>query len=998
MVSFKDLLNKLRGKEDKSLSPFSLSDAQTDTSSNENIEEGVKVMNIESRASGRVVAQGQITLVDLTDIISQPTAPSPAKENMLWMDTSKTPPVLMVYKGGKWIKENDFKDDPQYNIIKETLTKNTADIEINKEQIALKVTQTEVTNTVVSEVNKTVKSVISEYAKNQNATTAPTTGWSTTPPTWADGWYIWSRTKTTMMSGTSSTSDPVNITGAKGSTGQTGSAGKGIKSTTVTYQASSSGTSVPTGTWSSTVPSVAANQYLWTKTTLTYTDNTTTDAYSVGKMGANGATGSQGPQGPAGSDGKGVKGTAITYQASSSGTTVPTGTWNSSVPSVSAGQFLWTRTVITYTDNSTATAYSVGKMGEQGPQGNQGSTGATGQGVQSITSLYKMLDTKAQQPTPTSDTGWQTTPPTWQKGKYIHTCSKIIYKNPTATAYTVPICDSSWEAANDVQNDLDGKYSTITDKFGKIDASLEKIDISVGEITTANYAKDVENRVNSFLAGAGSNVGAEVKTKVKRSMASITICAEAVGGNSATVTLNKITSTSKTGEVLTAIDLDDVKLYLSKTGKYDEYTTKGIIRRVDPETGGDIAVEGIEEAPALLVLVEEGCTIAITASRNVHSKHTVALNALASIESSVSSINLTKRDIDLKVDKDGVIAAINVGIENDNTSKVLISADKINLEGKVTVKALSKNLEQIFTMGTDKTEINGGYIQSGTIDLSGEVWASGLKIYEKQTNANGEIILDENKKPIRGQESFTVTNTGQVYIKGNIQSNNFSETENTGWAILANGAAIFNQGEFRSKIVLPRAGMTNEGNIRIWAGGDTPATALFRVLDSGDCYIEKGHFTGVFSGDVNVGGISITDEGKNTGRASIRITDNAETLVTEIADDVLTVGTNANFKNMLMINDKVRIGGTDLIFNDKISFKNSDSSISFNNDFANFRVNGTKFDFKVDDSSQTTDFEFSNPKRDTIVEIKGQLKVTSNVDIGVVTIRKQTDGIDFLFI
>ena len=90
MVSFKDLLNKLRGKEDKSLSPFSLSnEAQVDdTSSNENIEEGDKGMKIEPKASGRIVAQGQITLVDLTDIISQPTAPTPAKENMLWMDTS----------------------------------------------------------------------------------------------------------------------------------------------------------------------------------------------------------------------------------------------------------------------------------------------------------------------------------------------------------------------------------------------------------------------------------------------------------------------------------------------------------------------------------------------------------------------------------------------------------------------------------------------------------------------------------------------------------------------------------------------------------------------------------------------------------------------------------------------------------------------------------------------------------------------------------------------
>ena len=52
----------------------------------------------------------------------------------------------------------------------------------------------------------------------------------------------------------------------------------------------------------------------------------------------------------------------------------------------------------------------------------------------------------------------------------------------------------------------------------------------------------------------------------------------------------------------------------------------------------------------------------------------------------------------------------------------------------------------------------------------------------------------------------------------------------------------------------------------------------------------------------------------------------------------------------------------------------------------------------MNDSSQSTDFSFSNSQRDTVVEIQGQLKVKSNVDIGIVTIRKTNDGIDFLFI
>lgn len=158
-----------------------------------------------------------------------------------------------------------------------------------------------------------------------------------------------------------------------GATGAAGAAGKGIKSTAITYQASSSGTTVPTGTWGTTIPAVSASQYLWTKTVITYTDNSTSTSYSVGMMGAKG---DKGDPGAPGASGKGVKSSEVTYQASSSGTTAPTGTWSSSIPTLSAGQYLWTKTVITYTDNTTTTSYSVGMKGATGAKGDTGDPGA----------------------------------------------------------------------------------------------------------------------------------------------------------------------------------------------------------------------------------------------------------------------------------------------------------------------------------------------------------------------------------------------------------------------------------------------------------------------------------------------------------------------------------------------------------------------------------------------------------------------------------------------
>lgn len=312
-----------------------------------------------------------------------------------------------------------------------------------------------------SEVSNLVSTVDVEYYLSTSATSLSGGSWQTTAPTWVNGKYMWSRTKTTKGDGTVSYKPSANgtcIAGAKGdtgATGATGAAGKGVKSTAVTYQASTSGTTAPTGTWSPSIPSVAAGSYLWTRTVITYTDNSTSTSYSVGKMGNTGS------KGDTGATGKGVKSTAVTYQGSTSGTTVPTGTWSSSIPSVAAGSFLWTRTIITYTDNSTSTSYSVGKMGNTGSKGD---TGATGTGISSITEEYYLSTSK------TSQTGgsWTTTPPTWSSGKYIWTRSKIVYTNPSSTVYTTPICDSSWEAANEVQKEVDEVKKRVTNAETKI--------------------------------------------------------------------------------------------------------------------------------------------------------------------------------------------------------------------------------------------------------------------------------------------------------------------------------------------------------------------------------------------------------------------------------------------------------------------------------------------------------------------------------------------------
>lgn len=76
----------------------------------------------------------------------------------------------------------------------------------------------------------------------------------------------------------------------KGQTGQNGTSVT-VSSTSVTYQVGTSGTTPPTGTWSTTVPNVANGQYLWTKTVVNYSDGKHTESYSVSYKGTNGTNG-----------------------------------------------------------------------------------------------------------------------------------------------------------------------------------------------------------------------------------------------------------------------------------------------------------------------------------------------------------------------------------------------------------------------------------------------------------------------------------------------------------------------------------------------------------------------------------------------------------------------------------------------------------------------------------------------------------------------------------
>ena len=57
---------------------------------------------------------------------------------------------------------------------------------------------------------------------------------------------------------------------------------------------------------------------------------------------------------------------SVGYMVSESGTVAPEGSWQSTVPTVPQGSFLWTRTRLTYNTGSVVTSYSVARFGVDG--------------------------------------------------------------------------------------------------------------------------------------------------------------------------------------------------------------------------------------------------------------------------------------------------------------------------------------------------------------------------------------------------------------------------------------------------------------------------------------------------------------------------------------------------------------------------------------------------------------------------------------------------------
>lgn len=251
---------------------------------------------------------------------------------------------------------------------------------------------------------KGVQSVDVLYYLSSSSTSLSGGSWSTNSPTWVDGKYIWSKTKVVYTDGSSIETNPACITGGKGNTGDDG---RGISSIVEEYYLSTSSNSLVGGSWSTTPPAWENGKYIWTRSVITYTDSTSTTTSPICSTGSTGETGI------------GVKSVAEQYYLSTSYSTPTGGSWQTSVPAWQDGKYIWTRVVITYTNNTYTETDPVCVTGGKGPSGNDGV------GISAVDVLFYLSTSSSS----LEGGAWSTTSPAWEDGKYLWTKTKVTYTN-----------------------------------------------------------------------------------------------------------------------------------------------------------------------------------------------------------------------------------------------------------------------------------------------------------------------------------------------------------------------------------------------------------------------------------------------------------------------------------------------------------------------------------------------------------------------------------------
>ena len=239
------------------------------------------------------------------------------------------------------IKRLQVKVDQDANKL-EIVAKNLEDAkgDVGNLQVETNKIKTQVENISAGTVSGTKQYYLQTVSADKPSKTD--SAWTTTKPTSIAGQHMWYMLADVLANGSEIKHDPFELTGIKGD------AGRGIVGNPkLTYQASTSSIVPPTGQWLENIPLVNEGYTLWTKTTYTYSDKTTSDVYSPSI---------------AGKAGRGIKQVYPEYYLSTSKTEITGGAWSATQPEKTKDVWIWVRYKTVFTDESTG--YSDGVLDE----------------------------------------------------------------------------------------------------------------------------------------------------------------------------------------------------------------------------------------------------------------------------------------------------------------------------------------------------------------------------------------------------------------------------------------------------------------------------------------------------------------------------------------------------------------------------------------------------------------------------------------------------------
>ena len=246
---------------------------------------------------------------------------------------SNTPTITSTTKGWRFIRGGLYHSSDGFKTHDDFMLNEDGEINVNLIKLGNK-TLTETISDLTEEAKGSIKGTKQYYLQTVSGDkpSKDNSGWTTEKPSTIVGQHMWYMLADVVNNGTEIKHEPFELTGIKGDTG------RGIVgSPTLTYQASNSATTVPTGEWLNSIPLVNEGYTLWTKATWKYSDGTSSNVYSPSI---------------AGKTGKGIKAVETEYYLSTSKIEVTGGEWKNTQPSKTADTWIWKRYRTTFTDES----------------------------------------------------------------------------------------------------------------------------------------------------------------------------------------------------------------------------------------------------------------------------------------------------------------------------------------------------------------------------------------------------------------------------------------------------------------------------------------------------------------------------------------------------------------------------------------------------------------------------------------------------------------------